>query len=396
MRRGWRATGTGRIAALAALVLATGACTRGPASAAPGAVREIPGSGAGLTVVASGLKDPLEAQAPRGDARLFIVEQAGRIRVVQDGRLLERPFLDLTNEVSYGGERGLLGLAFHPSFAQNGFFYVNYTNRSGDTRVVRYRVSGDPNVADAASAHLVLAVDQPFSNHNGGCLRFGEDGKLYVGMGDGGSGGDPQGNGQNRDVLLAKLLRLDVDGGDPYAIPPDNPYAGRAGMRGEIWAYGLRNPWRFCFDPGAHQLVIADVGQNHWEEIDVADARRGGLDYGWSRYEGSHCYHPPCDPGGMTMPAIEYDHSQGCSVIGGFVYRGRAIPSWVGRYVYADYCQSWLRSCRFANGRATDPRQWRLPRLGAVLSFGEDGAGELYLCCNDGNVYRFTPLSTAR
>jgi glucose/arabinose dehydrogenase len=248
-------------------------------------------------------------------------------------------------------------------------------------------------VADPASGKLVLAVDQPYSNHNGGCLRFGEDGMLYVGMGDGGSGGDPHGNGQNRGVLLAKLLRLDVDGGDPYAIPPDNPWAGRPGVRGEIWALGLRNPWRFCFDPPEHRLVIADVGQNHWEEIDVVDSRRGGLNYGWNHFEGSHCFHPPCDPAGMTAPAIEYDHADGCSVIGGYVYRGRAIPSWTGRYLYADYCRGWLRSCLFANGRATEPRAWRLPRLGAVLSFGQGSDGELYLCSSDGNVYRFVPLA---
>ena len=367
-----------------------------PRAGGPPAAAPIPGSGAGLERVASGLEDPLEAQSPAGDPRLFIVEQAGRIRVLKDGRLLPRPFLDLSRMVSYGGERGLLGLAFHPGYARNGFFFVNYTDRAGDTRVERYRVSRDRDVADPGSRELVLGVRQPYSNHNGGCLRFGEDGMLYVGMGDGGSEGDPHGYGQDRGVLLGKLLRLDVDSGKPYSIPRDNPFAGRAGMRGEIWAWGLRNPWRFCFDRQAHRLVIADVGQNKWEEIDVADWRTPGLNYGWNRYEGSHCYRPPCDPEGVAMPALEYDHRQGCSVIGGYVYRGRALPGWVGRYFYADYCRNWLRSCRFVGGRAAAPEEWRLPHIGAVLSFGQDSAGELYLCCNDGDVYRFVPLAAAR
>ena len=384
-------TGRASAALLAGLILAATACSRGPASAAPvGRTMPIAGSGAALEVVASGLQDPLEAQAPAGDPRLFIVEQAGRIRVVKNGRLLPTPFLDLTRQVSYGGERGLLGLAFHPAYARNGFFYVNYTNKNGDTHVERYRVGRDPDVADPSSRKLVIEVDQPYSNHNGGCLRFGPDGMLYIGMGDGGSAGDPHRNGQNRQSLLGKLLRLDVDHGEPYAIPRDNPYA-QGGGRGEVWAIGLRNPWRFSFDPPSKLLVIADVGQNKWEEIDAVDSRRAGLNYGWNRYEGSHCFHPPCEPAGMIGPAIEYPHSDGCSVCGGYVYRGRAIPGWSGRYLYADYCRDWLRSCRWENGRAVDAREWRLPHMGAVLSFGQGSDGELYLCCNDGIVYRFVP-----
>jgi glucose/arabinose dehydrogenase len=328
MDGGSRANGTRAGAVLlAGMILATNACSRGPASAAPvGRTMAIPGSGAALAVVAGGLQDPLEAQAPPGDPRLFIVEQAGRIRVLEGGRLLPTPFLDLTRQVSYGGERGLLGLAFHPAYARNGFFYVNYTDKKGDTRVERYHVSRDPGVADPASRTLVLEVDQPYSNHNGGCLRFGPDGMLYIGMGDGGSGGDPHGNGQNRQALLGKLLRLDVDHAQPYSIPADNPYA-HGGGRGEIWAFGLRNPWRFSFDPPSRLLVIADVGQNKWEEIDAVDARRAGLNYGWNRYEGTHCYLTPCDPAGVTAPVIEYSHSDGCSVCGGYVYRGRAISA---------------------------------------------------------------------
>jgi glucose/arabinose dehydrogenase len=394
MGGGSRANGASRGAVLiAALILGVAACSRGPASAAPvGRTMAIPGSGAALAVVAGGLQDPLEAQSPPGDPRLFIVEQAGRIRVLEDGHLLPAPFLDLTRQVSYGGERGLLGLAFSPAYARDGFFYVNYTNKHGDTHVERYHVSRDPDVADPASRTLVLEVDQPYANHNGGCLRFGPDGMLYIGMGDGGSGGDPHGNGQNRQALLGKLLRLDVDHGQPYSIPADNPYA-HGGGRGEIWAIGMRNPWRFAFDPPAGLLVIADVGQNKWEEIDVVDSKRAGLDYGWNRYEGTHCYLTPCDPAGVTQPVIEYSHSDGCSVIGGYVYRGHAITGWSARYLYVDYCRDWLRSCRFENGGAVDAKEWRLPHMGAVLSFGQDSRGELYLCCNDGNVYRFVPAA---
>src|SRR5438067_6190965 len=235
------------------------------------------GSAAPVTLVArevlTGLDAPTFLTAPPGDARLFILEQTGRVRIASGGRLQATPFLDLTSKLSSGGERGLLGLAFHPRYAQNGYFYVNYTDRNGDTRVERYKVSADANRADPASASPVLFVAQPYANHNGGMLAFGPDGMLYVGMGDGGSGGDPQWNGQNLGALLGKLLRLDVDNGPNgagYAVPRDNPFVSRAGAKGEVWAFGLRNPWRFSFDPPSSRLVIADVGQNRLEEIDVA------------------------------------------------------------------------------------------------------------------------------
>jgi glucose/arabinose dehydrogenase len=376
-----------RSLALSALMvsLALGAAAPTAAAApAPAAAR-----GLALERVASGLSDPLFVTAPAGDARLFVVEQTGRIRIVKAGRLLPAAFLDLTDRVRAGGEQGLLSVAFHPRYATNGLLYVNYTDRRGDTRVERYSVSRDPDRADPASAKLVIMIEQPFANHNGGLVMFGPDSMLYIGMGDGGSGGDPHGHGQNRATLLGKMLRLDVDRGDPYAVPRDNPFAGRAGMRGEIWAYGLRNPWRFCFDPPTGLLYIADVGQNLWEEIDVAGAARGGLDYGWNVMEGDHCYRSrDCDRGGRVPPAVEYHHDDGCSVTGGFVYRGRRMPDLVGHYFYADYCRGWIRSFKYEGGRVTAHREWRGVEPGNVTSFGQDSAGEIYLCSSDGAVHR--------
>jgi glucose/arabinose dehydrogenase len=346
-----------------------------------------------LAEVAAGLSGPVYLTAPRGDARLFIVEQPGRIRVVENGALLPAPFLDITDRVSSGGERGLLSAAFHPSYATNGFLYVDYTDRNGDTRVERYRVSADRNRADPASAKLILQVAQPFANHNGGLVVFGPDGKLYVGMGDGGSGGDPQGHGQNRATLLGDILRIDVDAGDPYAIPADNPYVGQSASRNEIWASGVRNPWRFAFDREAGLLYLADVGQNALEEINVVPATSAGLNYGWNVMEGSQCFRPAdgCSRTGLVVPALEYSHSEGCSVTGGYVYRGSRIPALRGHYFYSDYCRGWIRSFRYANGQAADRREWALGDLGNVLSFGEDAAGELYVLSASGRVYRLDP-----
>lgn len=338
-------------------------------------------------VVVRGLRAPVFVTAPPGDPRLFVVEQPGRIRVIRDGRLVERPFLDLTDRVGYGGERGLLGLAFHPLYARNGFFFVNYTDRRGDTQVVRFSVSAIRDVADPASASPVLAVEQPYSNHNGGMIAFAPDGKLWVGMGDGGAGGDPHGNGQSTATLLGKLLRLDVDRA-PYAIPKDNPLAGVPGARGEIWATGLRNPWRFSFDRGSPLVYVGDVGQNAWEEIDITDARTPGLNYGWNRREGLHAYRGGTLPPASLQPALEYSHEDGCSVTGGYVYRGKAIAGQQGAYFFSDYCTGWLRSFRFGDGRITDRREWRVGPMGSVTSFGEDAAGELYVTSSEGTVYR--------
>ncbi len=361
------------------------ACSETPGSAPlpPGAEQ------VQLQEVMSGLENPLHLAAPASDPRLFVVEQPGRIRIFADGQLLSTPFLDLTDRVRSGGERGLLSVAFHPDYASNGFFYVNYTDQNGDTRVERYSASGDRNRADPESAKLILGVGQPFSNHNGGLIVFGPDGMLYIGMGDGGSGGDPQGHGQNLGTLLGAMLRLDVDGGEPYAVPHDNPFVGETGARPEIWAYGLRNPWRFAFDHEADLLYVADVGQNRLEEINLVPAGSAGLNYGWNIMEGSDCFGGgSCNRDGLVLPVLEYEHSDGCSVTGGLVYRGQAIPSLAGTYFYADYCEGWVRSFRHLDGEPTEPREWEFGDLGNILSFGEDAEGELYVLSANGRVYR--------
>jgi glucose/arabinose dehydrogenase len=384
------------LAALAWLLLA--ACTDSGADPAdpvdpvdpvdPGAGTGLP-SGLRLSEVASGLERPVFLTAPPGDPRLFVVEQPGRVRVIEDGRLLATPFLDIASRVSSGGERGLLGLAFHPDFASNGLFFVNFTDPRGDTRIERFRVGADRNRADPASAKLILGIAQPFANHNGGMLAFGPDRKLYVGMGDGGSGGDPHGHGQNPGTLLGAMLRLDVDAGDPYAVPADNPFVGRAGARPEVWATGLRNPWRFAFDREAGMLYVADVGQNQWEEVSAVDAARGGLNFGWSIMEGAHCFRADsCDRAGLTLPVLEYPRSEGCSVTGGYAYRGAAMPGLRGHFFYSDYCRGWIRSFRLAGGEAVDRREWEVGAVGSVSSFGEDSRGELYVLAHGGAVYR--------
>ncbi len=358
-----------------------------------GAAPSVPGGAAvGLERVASGLSFPVHAAAPAGDRRLFIVEKTGRVKILEEGQVLAEPFLDLSGEVSGGSEQGLLSLAFHPDYAANGRFYVNYTDRAGDTQVVEYHASADPDRADPASARTILSVDQPFSNHNGGLVAFGPDGMLYIGMGDGGSGGDPQGNAQNLGSLLGKLLRLDPDGG----VPPDNPFVGQAGARGEIWAYGLRNPWRYAFVRKTGDLYIADVGQNSFEEVDVVHGTGEGLNYGWDRLEGNECFEPAfgCDRAGVTMPVVVYGHGDGCSITGGHTYRGSAIPGLQGLYFYSDYCSGFVRSFRFDGERATDERRWadlEPPGDRQVTSFAEDSEGELYLMTAGGNLYKIVP-----
>lgn len=350
--------------------------------------RPAPATGLALTAVITGLDRPVHLTAPTGDARLFVVEQTGKIRVFENGRLLAKAFLDLSGRISCCNERGLLSMAFHPRYASNGFFFVNYTDRNGDTRVERYHVSSDRNVADPSSVRLLLHIDQPYVNHNGGHIVFGPDGMLWIPMGDGGSGGDPRGNAQNPATLLGKLLRIDVDHGVPYSIPASNPFRGRRGTRPEIWATGLRNPWRIAFDPPEGLLYIADVGQNLWEEIDVVPYARGGYDFGWNRREGLEEYRKaPIKPGTID-PVVVYGHQDGCSVTGGLVYRGRRMPDLVGHYFYGEYCSGWIRSFRYAGGKVTQHREWKGARTPDITSFGQDSAGELYVLSGGGTVYR--------
>jgi len=331
-------------------------------------------------MVVSGLQRPVDLQ-PDGSGRLFVIEKPGRIRIIENDQLIETPFLDITERVGSGGnEQGLLGLAFHPQYAQNGRFFVNYTNKLGDTVLARFQVSSDPNVADPNSEVKLLGVDQPFPNHNGGVLTFGPDGYLYAGLGDGGSQGDPNGNGQNTNVLLGKILRLDVDSADPYAVPADNPFGN------EIWAYGLRNPWRISFDRATSDLYIADVGQNAWEEIDFLPAGSpGGTNFGWNFREGAHDYKGG-GPDGMVDPIAEYGHPGGnCSVTGGYVYRG-SMPEWNGIYLYADYCSGVIWGLIQLDG------DWQSQSLFdldvTITSYGQDGSGELYLLSDSGGVFR--------
>jgi glucose/arabinose dehydrogenase len=337
-----------------------------------------------LEEVVDGLAAPLAVVSPRdGSGRLFVAEQGGTIRIVEDGRLLPEPFLDVSQEISAGGERGLLGLAFHPNFPDDQRFFVNYTDTNGDTHIAAFVVDPEnPDVADPGSEQQLVFVDQPYANHNGGGLAFGPDGYLYAGLGDGGGGGDPHGNGQKLSTMLGKILRIDVDderGNAPYAIPPDNPFAGIAGDEPAVFHYGLRNPWRFSFDRATGDLWIGDVGQSHWEEIDVARAGTSGLDFGWNRMEGTHCFRPEsnCDETGLTMPLAEYSHQHGCTVIGGYVYRGTAQPILAGAYLFTDYCSGTIWALDAAGDGLRDAVE--VGQTGATLSsFGEDEDGELY------------------
>jgi glucose/arabinose dehydrogenase len=352
----------------------------------------------GLQEVASGLSFPLYLTAPPGDAsRLFIAEKGGAIRIVKDGTLLPTPFLDLAGRVSTGAEQGLLALAFDPDYARNGRFVVHYTDLGGNTVVSAFRVaSGDPDQADPTSETVLLTAAQPYPNHNGGQILFGPDGMLYIGLGDGGSEGDPDGRGQSLTDLLGSILRVDVRTATGYTVPGDNPFVGRTDARPELWSVGLRNPWRFTFDPATGDLYVADVGQNAWEEVDVVTAAQGagrGANFGWRAMEGQHCYAgQACDPSAFTLPVLEYSHGDGCSITGGFVYRGAAIPALQGHYFYADYCRGWVRSFRLQDGQAVESQQWpTLAPGGPVPSFGQDAAGELYIMSPEGRVFRIVP-----
>jgi len=337
-------------------------------------------------------------EAPDDSGLLYAVAQTGVIYVVdQSGAVQEQPFLDIHDRVRSGGEQGLLGLAFHPDYAANGRFFVNYTDVQGDTNISEFARSGGDRgfpTADPDTQRTVLRIEQPFPNHNGGMITFGPDGYLYIGMGDGGSGGDPFGNGQSLTTLLGKMLRIDVNSGDPYGIPADNPFpvGNRAGALPEIWDLGLRNPWRWSFDRANGNLFIGDVGQNAVEEIDAVPAGEGGLNFGWNIMEGDQCFATdPCDSTGLTPPVAVNHREQGeCAIVGGYVYRGSAYPDLVGEYLYSDNCKDTLWAFNADDAIATG--QAEVKELGSAgfnpTSFGEDQSGELYLVNGRGEIYR--------
>ena len=343
-------------------------------------------------LVVGGLTAPIGLEnAMDSSGRLFAIEQPGLIRIIQDGSLLPTPFLDIRSRVgSSGSEQGLLGLAFHPSYTENGYFFVNYTDKSGDTVIARYRVSANPSLADPSTEVRLLEVQQPFGNHNGGDMAFGPDGYLYISLGDGGSGGDPRNYGQSVDTLLGKLLRIDVGEAEGYSIPASNPFVDGGGHP-EIWAYGLRNPWRISFDRLTGDLYIADVGQNSWEEVNFQPAGSpGGENYGWNIMEGFHCFQSSsCDQSALTLPVVEYAlHVQGdCAVTGGYVYRGDSLPDWQGIYVYGDYCSGRVWGL-FQNQAGVWENELLFETGARITAFGQDEHGEIYLVNHRGSVYQ--------
>ncbi len=384
--------------------LAPTAALAQPAAAASSDDGPTPEANINLTLIASGLNRPVYVtSAPADRSRLFIIEKLGRIRIYKNNALLPTPFIDIQSVVrSSGNEQGLLSMAFHPNYASNGYFYVYYTNLSGNPEIARYSVTANPDIANPSSALILLTIPHPtYTNHNGGQLQFGPDGYLYLGTGDGGSGGDPANNSQNTGVLLGKMLRLDVDGGTPYAIPPSNPFVGPGNPRDEIWSLGLRNPWRFSFDRLNGDLWIGDVGQDAWEEIDREPANSaGGLNWGWDCYEGTHAYQsnpslPYCTGLTFTWPVYELSHSSAgvCSITGGYVYRGSPNSTYFGDYLFADYCVSNRVWALRYNGSSWVATQHTLvPPTGQSMnyatSFGQDAYGDLYMADDTGEVFK--------
>ena len=357
-----------------------------------------PLEGLGLEVIATQIPQPTFATSLPGDDRIFVLERQGRVMVIDpDEGLLETPYLNLLDRISSGGiENGLLGMAFHPEFESNGLLYIYYTDTQIDSRIAEFRAD-DPaaNTVDASTERILIEVDQVADRHRAGMLQFGPDGHLWVAIGDGGMGNR---SSQETDNFWGNLLRLDVDGGDPYAIPAGNPFADGGGLP-EIWAYGLRNPWRFAIDANERLIYIADVGQTEWEEINVSPIDTPPPDYGWPDFEANACYLPDvgCDQGGWTPPVLVYDHSQGCSVTGGYVYRGDQIPELRGHYFYSDWCNGWVRSFRYDNGVVTQEREWDgdLAFVGQVSSYGVDGDGELLIVTSEGQIARIVPIRGA-
>ena len=386
-----------RCGVLLALAACLVACGEGGSSTQPTPIVAPPAQVTyTLTTIATGFTAPLDLEQPRDNSgRLFVVQQGGQIRILQNGAIATTPFLDISSKITSGGETGLLGLIFHSNYSQNRKFYLNYTRTTSgqlQTVIAEYLASAvNPNVADPTTERILLVVDQPFPNHKAGQLAFGPDGYLYFGLGDGGSGGDPLGNGQNTNVLLGKMLRIDVNNtgaGKPYAIPSDNPFVNGGGQP-EIYAYGFRNPWRFSFDTASGRLFVADVGQNAFEEIDLVT--KGG-NYGWNIMEGSHCYNAStCDMTGLTLPIHDYPRTDGTTVIGGFVYRGTAIPSLVGTYVFGDFGSGKIWALREGTSN-TWTRTELLSTSRQISSFGQDQSGELYVVDFAGTVLQLRSM----
>lgn len=350
--------------------------------------------GLGLEEVAN-VPSAVFLTSPPGDARQFIVAREGLIHVRENGAILPTPFLDIHERVLSHSEGGLLSMAFHPDYASNGYFYLFFTDKLHGIVIARYRVSSERNRADGDSELVIIRVQKLNNNHNGGLVSFGPDGYLYFATGDDGGTGDPYRNGQDLGTLLAKLIRIDVANarlGERYRIPPTNPFVGQEGRRPEIWAYGLRNPWRFSFD--ANLLYLTDVGQEQREEVNISSIAQGGLNYGWNIMEGSICYdRPTCDRTGLTLPTFEYDHGNGCAIVGGYVYRGSAIPELTGHYFYSDLCRGFLRSFVYTGTGIAAPTDWLISGAGNIQSFGRDADGELYLIATNGRIFRVVRTS---
>lgn len=358
-----------------------------------------PFEGVRLEQIFDGMRQPVAMAAPDGDDRLFVVQRVGVIRVLDESRsMLDPAFLDLTEQVLAGGiEQGMLGIDFHPDYAENGKFYVYFTDKGGRRQLSEFTVSAaDPNVADPASERVIFEYEQPENatdiRHYGGNVAFGPDGYLWVSMGD---GADSRAQGQDPDTPYGTIVRIDVDGGDPYSIPPDNPFTDGGGLA-DVWAYGLRNPWRFAIDPVDSLIYIADVGHADQEEINVVSIEDGGYNFGWSDMEGDRCFHlSGCNPDDYTSPALVYTHEEGLSITGGYVYRGNEIPEISGTYFYADWVQQWIRGFEFVDGEVTAARDWTDDlggSVGSVTSFALDGHGELYVLTYEGGIYQFTAV----
>jgi hypothetical protein len=374
--------------ALALFAPALGACGDDSGNGPPVPVPEL-----AANLVMGGFSHPLFVTSPPGDShRLFVVERTGTIRIIKDGVLLPRPFLDITGKVDDGVEQGILGMAFPADYATRRIFVLHYVDPNIDVRISRWHVaSAAADVADTTEDRL-LRVPQPIGDHNGGMVAFGRDGYLYASIGDGGCCGDPDGHGQDRSELLGSLIRIDVPATGDFRVPPSNPWATSVEIARELWNYGLRNPWRFSFDRSTGDLYLADVGDGSREEVNVIPhTSHGGENLGWRITEGLECYlGGPCDASGITQPVLDYGHDQGCAVMGGYVYRGAAIPALRGTYFYADFCGGWVRSFRWKNGQASERKEYPglLPAGSNPNSFGEDAAGELYLTTEQGDLYR--------